>query len=134
MDEKEENIIENPTQNQNNIATDTPIETSIESSVETQQSEPHSENASTVETVETDKPGMSIASMVLGIVSLVFWANWLVSVICAILALVFGIIRMKKPVGKAMAITGFITGLISLVWWGAILGFAFLGIAFLFSI
>lgn len=126
MDEKEENIIENSTQEQN-IVNDTPIE------VEKQESSSHDEST-TAEVLNEDKPSLSIAAMVLGIVSLVFWANWAISIICAILALVFGIIRMKKPAGKGMAIAGFVTGLITLVWWGFIFSFAILGLAVLFSI
>lgn len=61
-------------------------------------------------------PGLSIAAMVLGIVSLVTWCVWFVSIPCSILALIFGILGIKKQ-GKGMAITGTITGGIALAIW-----------------
>lgn len=61
-------------------------------------------------------PGLSIAAMVLGIVSLVTWCAWFISIPCAILALIFGILGVKKP-GKGMAIAGTITGGIALAIW-----------------
>lgn len=68
----------------------------------------------TTTTVPTEKKGLSIASMVLGIVSIVgFCIHGSVALICAILAVVFGIIGKKKG-GKGMAITGLILGIISL--------------------
>ena len=44
----------------------------------------------------TESKGLSIASMVLGIVSLVLSCIVYISVPCAILAIIFGIIGMKK--------------------------------------
>ena len=60
--------------------------------------------------------GFSIASLVLGIVSLALWCFWMVSIPCSILALIFGIIAIKKP-GKGMAIAGVVTGAIALAIW-----------------
>lgn len=60
--------------------------------------------------------GLSIASMVLGIVSIVTWCAWFVSIPCSILALIFGILKVKKP-GKGMAITGIVTGSVALAIW-----------------
>jgi len=60
--------------------------------------------------------GLNIAALVLGIVSIVLWCLWYISIPCAILSLVFGIIGIKKQ-GKAMAITGIVTGAISLAVW-----------------
>lgn len=60
--------------------------------------------------------GLNIAALVLGIVAIALWCFWCVSIPCAILALIFGIIGMKKQ-GKAMAIAGIITGAISLAIW-----------------
>ena len=40
--------------------------------------------------------GLNIAALVLGIVSLVLWCFWFISIPCAILALIFGIIGIKK--------------------------------------
>ncbi len=110
MDEKDENILENQVSEEKKDITmnETPVE---------------------AEVLEEDKPGLSIAAMILGIVSLVFWCYWPISIICGILALIFGIIRMKKPAGKGMAIAGFVTGLIAIVCWGAIFGITILGVA-----
>lgn len=55
--------------------------------------------------------GCSIASMVCGIVSLVCCCFWYLSIILAIVAIVLGIISIKKEYeGKGMAIAGLITG------------------------
>ncbi len=58
-----------------------------------------------------DKKGLAIASMILGIVSLVMFCAWGISIICAILALIFGIIGRKSS-EKGMANTGIITAII----------------------
>lgn len=60
--------------------------------------------------------GLNIAALVLGIVSIVLWCLWPISIVCSILALVFGIIGIKKP-GKSMAIGGIVTGAISIAVW-----------------
>lgn len=55
--------------------------------------------------------GFAIASMVCGIVGLVFCWSFILSFILAIIALVFGIISLaKKGDGKGMAIAGVATG------------------------
>ena len=128
MDEKDENIIENQAEEEkkDTTANEAPIEVKTETQNEqTSTSEPAVEG----EVLEEDKPGLSIAAMIFGIVSLVFWCYWPISIICGILALIFGIIRMKKPNGKGMAIAGFVTGLVAVVFWGAMFGLAFLGVA-----
>lgn len=69
------------------------------------------------EVINNEKtPGLSVASMVLGIVSIVTWCAWFISIPCSILALIFGILGVKKP-GKGMAITGIVTGSIVLAIW-----------------
>lgn len=60
--------------------------------------------------------GFSIAALVLGIVSLVLLCAWVVSIPCSILAIIFGILGIKKP-GKGMAIAGIITGSIAFAIW-----------------
>lgn len=62
------------------------------------------------------KSGFSIASMVLGIVALVMWCMWYLSIPCSILALIFGILGVKKA-KKGMAIAGIVTGSIALAIW-----------------
>ena len=61
-----------------------------------------------------EKKGLSIASLVLGIISLVLLCFWYISLPCAILALIFGIIGRKKG-GKGMATAGIILSAIALV-------------------
>lgn len=69
--------------------------------------------------------GLNIASLVLGIVSIVLWCMWYISIPCSILALIFGIIGIKKH-GKGLAIAGLVTGVISLVIWVLLFAFAFM--------
>ena len=65
---------------------------------------------------KTESKGFSIASMVLGIVSLVLSCFIYISVPCAILAIIFGVIGMKKG-GKGMGIAGLVLGIITIVLW-----------------
>lgn len=76
-----------------------------------------------------NKQGMSIASMVLGIVSLALWCAWPISITCGILAVIFGLLRIKKMPGKSMAMAGFITGVVALAFWIMFFGLGFLGMA-----
>ena len=59
------------------------------------------------------KKGLSIASLVLGICSIVFCAQFIVSVACGVLAVIFGL-KGKKTAGRKMAQAGFITGIVGL--------------------
>ena len=72
-----------------------------------------SENIKTEES-KKDKKGFCIASLVLGIVTLIFFCIWYISIPCGILSIVFGIIGLKS-VNRGMAIAGLITGSIGLV-------------------
>ena len=56
---------------------------------------------------------LSIASMVLGIISVVLFCIWYLSIPCAILAIIFGIIGRKKG-AKGMATAGLVLGIIAL--------------------
>lgn len=77
----------------------------------------NNENNIQVNQVEKQKIyGLNIAALVLGIVSLVLWCAWFISIPCSILALTFGIIGVKKA-GKSMAIGGIVTGSIALAIW-----------------
>lgn len=64
--------------------------------------------------VVNNKKGLCIASLVLGIISIVFCCIYVISIPCAILALIFGIIGVKSTT-KGMAIAGIITSAISLI-------------------
>ena len=60
-----------------------------------------------------DRKGFCIASMVLGIIALLFFCIWYLSIPCAILAIIFGVLGVKSK-GKGMAIAGLVTGAIGL--------------------
>lgn len=59
-----------------------------------------------------EKKGLSIASMVLGICSIVLW---FIGFVPAVLAVIFGGIGLKRGVGKGFAIAGLVTGIVGLV-------------------
>ncbi len=67
-----------------------------------------------VEEPKKEKKGFCIASLVLGIVALVFFCLWYISIPCGILAVTFGILGIKT-INKGMAMAGLITGAIGLV-------------------
>lgn len=73
------------------------------------------ENAEEVKTEETvsETKGFSIASMVLGILSVVILCYWPIAIICSILAIIFGVIGRKKA-GKGMATAGLVLGIVSI--------------------
>lgn len=60
------------------------------------------------------KKGPAIAGMVLGIVSLVFFCIPWLSIICAIIGLILGVVGMKSPAGKGMAIAGVVCSVVAL--------------------
>lgn len=62
-------------------------------------------------------PGLAVASMVMGIVGLVLICLWPISLICAVLAIVFGFVAKSQcdrevRHGKGMAIAGIILGFV----------------------
>lgn len=77
--------------------------------------EPKGENKTTKEP-KKERKGFCIAAMVLGIVALVLFLIWYISIPCAILAIIFGILGIKT-VHKGMAIAGLVTGIVGLVIW-----------------
>lgn len=64
-------------------------------------------------TIEDASKGESIASLALGIVSILFVSRFIIAVACGVLAIIFGI-KGKKRGGQGMATAGFITGIIGL--------------------
>lgn len=70
--------------------------------------------------------GLAIASMVLGIVSIVFSCVYYISLICAVVGLVLGIVSLKKyNAGRKMAIAGIVTSSVSfflIIIWVLIIG------------
>ena len=64
------------------------------------------------------RTGMSVAALVLGILAIIlawFPVGSYIAVVLAILALIFGIIGVRRKAGKGMAVTGIVLGAISLV-------------------
>lgn len=66
-----------------------------------------------MEEKKVEKKGFSITSMVLGIVSIVFCCVSYISIPCAILAIIFGVLGKKRG-AKGMATTGFVLGIVTL--------------------
>lgn len=91
------------------------------------------EENKTVETPAQESKGLSIASMVLGIISVVLFCIWYISVPCAILAIIFGIIGKKKG-GKGMATAGLVLGIVALAILAVIYILALIGIAGMTSV
>ena len=83
------------------------------------------------ENKNTKTNGFNIAALVLGIVSIATFCIWIISIPCAILALIFGIIGLKKP-GKGMGLTGIITGSITIAIVVLIINFVIMGL-FIFN-
>lgn len=81
--------------------------------VEAEKIEVVDENKDSKEPSKEEGRGISIASLVLGIVCLITDYG---RIICAILAIVFGVIGMKKD-GNKMAKAGLIMGIIGLAFW-----------------
>lgn len=61
-----------------------------------------------------DRKGFAIAAMVLGIISIPLFCIWYISIPCAILAIIFGVLAVKSS-RKGMAIAGIATGATGLV-------------------
>ncbi|XKH50515.1 DUF4190 domain-containing protein [Chryseomicrobium palamuruense] len=58
--------------------------------------------------------GLAVTALVLGIIGLVLFMVPFLPYPLAILAIIFGLIGMKKPIKKGLAITGLVTGLITI--------------------
>ena len=71
-------------------------------------------NTEKAETKKKERKGFCIASLILGIVTLIFFFIWFISIPCGILAIIFGILGIKTT-NKSMAIAGLITGSIGLI-------------------
>lgn len=86
----------------------------VEKVSNTENTEKKEPQGKVVEEPKKEKKGFCIASLVLGIVALVFFCLWYISIPCGILAVIFGILGIKT-INKGMAIAGLITGAIGLV-------------------
>lgn len=78
-----------------------------------QNNQPINNSKQNTNNMENDKKGFSIASLVLGIVAIVLSCIWYISIPCAILAIVFGILGIKSS-KKGMSIAGITTGAIGM--------------------
>lgn len=72
------------------------------------------EAQTTTKEPQKDRKGLAIAAMVLGIISLVLFCVWFISIPCAILAIIFGILSLKST-GRGMAIAGISTGAVGFI-------------------
>ena len=59
--------------------------------------------------------GMAVTSMIMGILSLVFWCLCIGYVIFAPLGIIFAVIAKKQGSTSSMATAGLVTGIVSLV-------------------
>ena len=88
------------------------------------------------ETYDTSNKGLSIASLVMGILGVLgYWTGFLL--IFSILAIVFAALCMKRKQGiKGFAITGLVLGIVSLSIWVLVVVFLarILGLAALFAV
>lgn len=77
--------------------------------------------------------GMAVASMVLGIVAIVLSCIWYISIPCAIIGLILGIMYNKKNAKSGMATAGIVCSIIALILVVVVLLMAVAGLAFLGS-
>lgn len=68
----------------------------------------------TEKNIQAKSTGFGIASLVLGIISIIFLYYIIISVISAVLAIVFGIIALRKD-DRTFGKTGLALGIVSLV-------------------
>ncbi len=71
-------------------------------------------NETKQEETKKDRKGFCITALVLGIIALVCFCLWYISIPCGILAIIFGILGIKSE-SKGLAIAGLITGSIGLI-------------------
>ena len=76
--------------------------------------------------------GMAIASMILGIVSIVLCCAWYISLICAVAGIVLGVLHNKKGAKSGMDTAGIVCSVIGIVltvavWILAVIGLAMFG-------
>lgn len=80
-----------------------------------------------------ESKGMSIAALVLGIISLVMLCIWYISIPCAILAIIFGILGRKKG-GKGMGTAGLVLGILTVAFVIIFYMLVIAGVATMFSV
>lgn len=65
-------------------------------------------------TEQTEGQGLSIASLVLGILAIITCLVWYISIVLGVLAVIFGVVSVKKR-GRKKAIAGIVTGSIGII-------------------
>lgn len=73
---------------------------------------PHTSGSVVLYSSPQESAGLSIASLVLGIISVVLFCVWYISLPCATLAIIFGFIGRGKG-GKGMATAGLVLGFVA---------------------
>ena len=79
-----------------------------------------------------ERKGFNITSMILGIVSIVLFCFWYISIPCSIIAIIFSIAG-RKYAGRGMGITGMVLGIIAIALWILLFILAIIGVASLGS-
>lgn len=65
------------------------------------------------------KKGLGVASLVLGIVSIVLMCIWYIAVPSAIVAIVLGVLARKDPESRGFGTAGMVTGIVGIVFSGS---------------
>lgn len=63
---------------------------------------------------QTESQGLSVASLVLGILAIITCFVWYISIVLGVLAIIFGAVSVKKR-GRKKAIAGIVTGCVGVV-------------------
>ena len=63
---------------------------------------------------QTEGQGLSIASLVLGILAIITCLVWYIGIVLGVLAVIFGVVSVKKR-GRKKAIAGIVTGSIGII-------------------
>jgi len=91
--------------------------------------EKREEKVETKETATGNSKGFRIASLVLGIVSLVIFCIWYLSIPCAILAIVFSVLAKKKSGKSGMTTAGLVLGIVTLAILAVVLFLGIIGVS-----
>ena len=78
--------------------------------------------------ISNERNGFNITSMILGIISVVGFCFWYVSIPCSIIAIIFSVAG-RKDAGRGMGIAGMVLGIIALALWIVFFALAMIGIA-----
>lgn len=85
-------------------------------------------NEQTTSAPTNERKGFNITSMILGIISILTFCWWYVSIPSGIIAIIFSIAG-KKDAGRGMGVAGLVCGIIGLVFCIALYVLAIMGLA-----